>query len=78
MQSGRYNELSQRVHRAWITLDLNDARKSIPAEDFAGDSIGEFLIEVFWKKEWNICERYPIVDLQGCLDNCGYSIRKWN
>lgn len=45
MQSGRYNELSQRVHRAWITLDLNDARKSIPAEDFAGDSIGEFLIQ---------------------------------
>ena len=44
-QSGRYNELSQRVHRTWITLDLNDARKSIPADDFAGDSIGEFLIQ---------------------------------
>ncbi len=44
-QSGRYNELSQRVHRTWLTLDLNSARKSIPVEDFAGDPIGEFLIQ---------------------------------
>lgn len=44
-QSGRYSELSQRVHRAWLTVDINTARNSIPVEDFAGDPVGEFLIQ---------------------------------
>ncbi len=43
MQTGRQSELSQRVRRAWLSLDPAHARDAISPNDMAGDPVGEFL-----------------------------------
>jgi len=43
IQTGRQSELSQRVRRAWLSLDPIHARDRISPDDMAGDPVGEFL-----------------------------------